>query len=162
MGAGLFDGERSGRVARTARSASALRLTFAIPFCRGRDFLERAIQSALAQDDEAWELVVCDSGSEPDIEELVRAFGDERLRYLRSPDRQDGSDVADLSGMGRHYNLCLDVAATELVCVLHADDELGPAYRRSPKLTLMYRTLKCVVLGQLGDARRFLQLWRER
>lgn len=103
-------------------SSSDLRLTFAIPFYSGRAFLERTIQSAVAQDDPAWELVVCDDGSEPGIEELVRSFGDPRLRYLRNPGNL---------GMGRNFNQCLDIATTELVCVLHADDELGPTYCRT-------------------------------
>ncbi len=103
-------------------SPSDLRLTFAIPFYSGRAFLERTLQSVVAQDDDAWELVVCDDGSEPGIEELVRSFGDERLRYLRNPGNL---------GMGRNFNQCLEVATTELVCVLHADDELGPAYCRT-------------------------------
>lgn len=103
-------------------SPSDPRLTFAIPFYSGRAFLERTLQSVVAQDDEAWELVVCDDGSEPGIEELVRSFGDERLRYLRNPGNL---------GMGRNFNQCLEVATTELVCVLHADDELGPTYCRT-------------------------------
>lgn len=94
-------------------------VTFAIPFYTGIDYLSRALRSILAQHDTSWEAVVCDDGTEQRVEEVVRACGDGRIRYLRNPQNL---------GMARNFNRCIDVAETDLVTVLHADDELMPTY----------------------------------
>lgn len=94
-------------------------VTFAIPFYSGIDYLGRTLRSILEQHDTSWEAVVCDDGAEPGVEELVRAVGGGRVRYERN---------AQNLGMARNFNRCIDVATTELVTVLHADDELMPTY----------------------------------
>jgi len=94
-------------------------ITLAIPFYSGVPFLARALRSILAQTDPTWSAVVCDEGREPGIEEVVRAFGGGRIRYTRNP---------GTIGIGRNFNRCIDVAETELVTVMHADDELMPDY----------------------------------
>lgn len=94
-------------------------VTFAIPFYTGITYLARGLRSIVAQDDPSWEAVVCDDGPEQGVEEVVRSFGDGRVRYLRNP--------ANL-GIAGNFNRCIDVATTELVTVLHGDDELMPNY----------------------------------
>jgi glycosyltransferase involved in cell wall biosynthesis len=95
-------------------------ITFAIPFYSGRDYLERAIASVLAQRDPRWLAFVCDNASpEPGIEALVRAAGAGRVGYVRNEHNL---------GMAGNFNRCIDLAATELVTLLHADDELLPSY----------------------------------
>jgi glycosyltransferase involved in cell wall biosynthesis len=96
-------------------------ITFAIPFYSGAAYLARAIESILAQDDDAWQAVVVDDGAEPGIEARVRAYGD-RIAYVRNPTNL---------GMGNNFNRCIDLATTELVTVFHADDELAPSYTRT-------------------------------
>ena len=103
-------------------SSPDTRITFSIPFYSGRAFLERTLRSVLAQDDDSWLAVVCDDGSEAGVKELVASFGDARLRYQPNPEN---------IGMGRNFNQCIDVATTDLVVVLHADDELKPSYCRT-------------------------------
>jgi glycosyltransferase involved in cell wall biosynthesis len=93
-------------------------ITFAIPFYSGAAYLARAIESVLAQRDGAWQAIVIDDGSEPGIEQLVRGYG-ERIAYLRNPTNL---------GLGGNFNRCIDAATTDLVTVLHADDELMPSY----------------------------------
>jgi glycosyltransferase involved in cell wall biosynthesis len=95
-------------------------ITFAIPFYSGRDYLDRAIESVLGQHDTEWQAFVCDNASpEPGIEELVRSVGRGRVGYVRNDKNL---------GMAGNFNRCIDLAETELVTLLHADDELAPTY----------------------------------
>ena len=101
--------------------ADAAAITYAVPFYTGLPFLRRTLDSVLAQQDPAWAAVVCDEGKEDGVEELVRSYGDARLRYVRNQ---------PALGMAGNFNKCVDVAQTELATVLHADDELDPSYGR--------------------------------
>lgn len=96
-------------------------ITFAIPFYSGADYLARALDSVMAQEDDRWCAVVLDDGNEPGIEALVASYGG-RVAYQKNPTN---------IGMGNNFNRCIDVATTELVTVFHNDDELGPAYVRT-------------------------------
>src|SRR5262245_39649307 len=94
-------------------------LTFAIPFYSGIRFLPDALKSVLAQRDPNWRALVCDDGEVPGVEDLVRSFGDPRIRYYKNE--------ANL-GMARNWNRCIDLAETDLVTLLHEDDLLLPGY----------------------------------
>lgn len=94
-------------------------ITFAIPFYKGIPYLARALQSILAQEDQNWRAYVCDDGPEPGVEELVTSLGRGRIRYYKNPTN---------IGMAGNFNRCLDLAETDLVTVLHNDDELMPSY----------------------------------
>jgi glycosyltransferase involved in cell wall biosynthesis len=94
-------------------------ITVAIPFYRGQDYLRAAIASVLRQSDSNWTLLVCDDGPEAGTEQLVASFGDGRIRYNRNE--------CNL-GMAGNWNRCLDLAETDLVNLLHNDDELLPNY----------------------------------
>ena len=96
------------------------RLTVAIPFYRDRDYLIQAIESVFAQEELHWQLLVVDDGGiDQGVEEWVASREDSRLRYHRNPGNL---------GMVRCWNTCLDLADTELVTLLHADDRLMPGY----------------------------------
>ena len=98
----------------------APRITYAIPFYSGRELLKRTIASVLAQPGDAWSAFVCDNASpEPGLEELVKAEGQGRIGYVRN---------AENVGMAGNFNRCIDLAETDLVTLLHGDDELEPAY----------------------------------
>ena len=94
-------------------------VTYAIPFYTGVSYLARALRSIVAQTDDRWEAVVCDDGSEPGVEQIVRSFGNGRVRYEKN---------ARNLGIAGNFNRCIDVATTELSVVLHQDDELTPNY----------------------------------
>jgi glycosyltransferase involved in cell wall biosynthesis len=95
-------------------------LTLAIPFYRNLAYLEATLASVLAQDRGDWQAVVVDDASpEPGAAELVASLGDERIRSVRN-------DVN--LGLAGAFNRCLDVAETDLVTILHADDLLLPCY----------------------------------
>jgi len=119
-------GSPAGRVGRTvagippaARVPSVI--TVAIPYYRNRVFVRRAVASVLAQTDPRWQLVVSDGsgGPDADVRDFVQRLADPRVRYLPSDRRLD---------MPANWNRCLDAATTDLVALLHDDDELLPGY----------------------------------
>jgi glycosyltransferase involved in cell wall biosynthesis len=131
-----------------------VRLTYAIPFYSGAALLERTIASVLAQPDGMWTGFVLDNASpEPGIDELVRRVGKGRLGYKRN---------ATNLGMAGNFNRCLDVAETELVTLVHSDDELEPNYTelmlaaidRHPKAVAAY----CRVTIIDADSKPFFSL----
>ena len=96
------------------------RITFAIPFHRGLAYLREAIESVRAQRCAAWQCFVLDDrGEAGGVAELVASFGDARIAYHANP--------ATLGIVG-NWNRALDLASTELVTLLHADDCLLPDY----------------------------------
>lgn len=97
-------------------------ITFSIPYYSGIDYLARAIESVLAQDEDGWDAVVADDSSEPGVEELVRRAGRGRVRYVKNPRNL---------GIDGNFNRGIDLAETDLVTLLHADDELMPGYART-------------------------------
>lgn len=95
-------------------------VTIAIPFHRGRDYLRVAIESVLAQQSPDWRLLlVDDSGGGEDCEQVAAEFDDRRLVVHHNP--------ANL-GMVASWNRCFDLAESDLVTLLHADDRLEPGY----------------------------------
>lgn len=95
-------------------------ITFTIPFYANTDYLRRVLDSVRAQTVRDFQcLVVDDCGPEPEAAELVRSYGDERISYRRN--RQN-------LGLAGNWNVCLDAAQTDLVQIVHADDELCPHY----------------------------------
>jgi glycosyltransferase involved in cell wall biosynthesis len=101
-------------------AAASTSLTIAIPFYRGQAYLREAIDSVLRQEHARWRLLVSDdAGPEPGTAELVRSYADERIEYHRN---------AHNLGMAGNWNRCLDRASTDLVTLLHADDQLLPNY----------------------------------
>jgi glycosyltransferase involved in cell wall biosynthesis len=99
--------------------ASAEPLTVAIPFYKGHDYLRRAIESVRRQSSPDWRLIVCDDGPESGTADLIASFGDPRIRYLRNERNL---------GMAGNWNRCLAATDTDLVNLLHNDDELLPDY----------------------------------
>jgi glycosyltransferase involved in cell wall biosynthesis len=96
------------------------RITFAVPFFQDVGYLSSALGSVLRQSRDDWAAVVVDdSRGDAGARELVEALGDARVGYLRN---------ADSHGIGTSWNRCFELARTELVTILHADDELCPQY----------------------------------
>jgi len=98
---------------------SAPRITFAIPYYRGLDFLREAITSVLDQTISDWTLLVVDDcGPEP-ADEVVAQFDDPRIRLVRN---------ARNLGLAGNWNECVRLSATPWVTLLHGDDRLRPEY----------------------------------
>ena len=95
-------------------------ITFAIPFYRNTSLLRIAIESAIEQRNEAWELLVCDdSGMDLQVEAMLEEVNDPRIRYIKNDSNL---------GMVATWNRCLSESTTDLVNLLHADDRLLPNY----------------------------------
>jgi len=96
------------------------RLTIAIPFYEGPDYLKAAVESVRAQDRSDWDLLVVDDGhSDQGIEHWLQGLQDPRIAYRRNPENL---------GMVATWNRCIDQAPGELVTLLHGDDLLQPGY----------------------------------
>ena len=97
-------------------------LTFTIPYYRHPHFLARTIASLQRQTYENFEvLIIDDGGPDPGAPGLVAAFRDPRIMYLRNKESL---------GIAGNWNRCVDLAATPLFTILHADDELEPDYAK--------------------------------
>lgn len=94
-------------------------LTFSVPYYSGIDLLAKTLTSVMGQERDDWAAVVCDDSDDPHVEPLVQQIGGGRIRYERN---------LPALGMAGNFNRCIDVAETDLVTVLHADDELLPNY----------------------------------
>lgn len=138
-------------------------LTFVIPFFRGLDHLEAALRSVRAQTVGSWRaLVLDDAGPEPESAARVAAFDDPRIEHRRNPENL---------GLAGNWNLGLELATTDLVTILHADDELEPGYAaavlaghaRHPSAAAVYTQV--TVIGDDGNpvfsfpdfAKRFIE-----
>ena len=122
-----------------------------IPFYSGLPYLQRAIESLLAQSVSDWTaIVVDDAGPEPEAADLVRTVDDPRLRYVRNPTNL---------GLAGNWNAALELIDAELVTIFHADDELDPSYlavvhdahRRHPGAVAVHTRAR--IIGADGSAR---------
>jgi glycosyltransferase involved in cell wall biosynthesis len=94
-------------------------ITFAIPFYSDLALLRRALETALSQTLGDVRVIVIDDCGPESAAELVRSLRDHRVSYACNPRNL---------GLAGNWNACLDAASTDLVTLLHADDELLPNY----------------------------------
>ena len=80
-------------------------------------YLREALQSIVQQTSPDWELVVVDDCSPEPLQEIVAAFEDPRIRYVRNERNIGGSDLV------AQWNHCIAFATGDYV-VLAADDDL--------------------------------------
>ena len=96
-------------------------ISFILPAWKAR-FLHDAIESIVAQTSPDWELVVVDDCSPEPLREIVEAFDDPRIRYIRNERNLGGENLV------RQWNHCISFATGDYV-VLAADDDLyRPAF----------------------------------
>ncbi len=94
-------------------------LTVAIPTCNGARHLAETIQSILAQDNAAFELIVCDDRSDDDTLAIVRSTAGDRARIVVNSERL---------GLAGNWNQCAALAGTPLVAIFHQDDVMLPGH----------------------------------
>lgn len=96
-------------------------MSIGIPTYNRSDLVQRAVDSALAQDHPAVEVVVSDDASTDGTEALLRGLAEQepRLRYLRQ---------ARNVGHAPNFQAVLDAAAGEYFMWLSDDDWLDPSY----------------------------------
>src|SRR6266705_3530531 len=90
-----------------------LRVSVVIPTHNRGHLIHRALGSALQDIESDDELIVVDDGSSDGTEDVVRKFGDQRVRYIRQ----------EHSGAGAARNRGTLEARHELVAYLDSDDE---------------------------------------
>ena len=91
-------------------------VTIAIPtYKRANGFLRQALEGALAQTYSSIEIVVSDNCSPDNTEEVVKRYGDSRVRYIRQQSALIPND---------NFNFCLDQARGTYFLLLHDDDEI--------------------------------------
>lgn len=88
-----------------------------LPSYNAEQYIETAVQSALAQTEKRLEVLVSDDGSTDNTESCVRAINDSRIRFL--PGAANG-------GPGHARNRALRHAQGEWVAFLDADDWYAP------------------------------------
>lgn len=103
--------------------ATAAGLTIIVVFYKNADYLRRAVESVLAQPRSEWTLIIVDNSvDEAEHQaalELVASLPKNSLRYVRND--------THLS-LCERFHRCLELANTELVAVVHGDDEVLPFY----------------------------------
>ena len=111
-------------------------VTVVIPVHNGADFVQQAIDSALAQDGVTVQVVVADDASTDGTAAILERYGD-RIETVRLAKQPTGI-AATNEGLAR--------ATGEFVCILHHDDVLLPGklarhvevMRRHPAVALSY------------------------
>lgn len=93
------------------------RVSICVPTYNGARWLPEAIESALAQTHEDFELLVCDNQSTDDTQQILAGYSDPRLRVVLN-ERQ--------LGLGGNHNRCVELARGAYIKFLHADDMLEP------------------------------------
>jgi glycosyltransferase involved in cell wall biosynthesis len=83
-----------------------------MPAYNAAPFIEKAVESVIAQTHTDWELIVIDDGSTDGTEQVLRAFTDTRIGYMRQANQ--GPAVA--------RNLGLAESCGDYVIFLDADD----------------------------------------
>ncbi len=86
-----------------------------IPAYNAAKYVERAIESVLAQTRKADEIIVVDDGSTDNTADVVRQFGD-KVKFIRQENA--GASVARNTG--------IEAATSEWISFLDADDEWLP------------------------------------
>jgi len=82
----------------------------------------RAIGSALGQTYRNIEVIVVDNASTDATDEVVAAFSDKRLKYVKN-DRN--------LGLFGNFNRCIELAQGEFIHILHSDDYIDPEFTQT-------------------------------
>jgi glycosyltransferase involved in cell wall biosynthesis len=86
-----------------------------IPTFNRAPLLAGALESALAQKDEGFEIVVVDNASADDTQEVLARYPDPRIQVFRN---------AETVSMYANHNICVGRARAPWVVFLHSDDRL--------------------------------------
>jgi len=101
---------------------SDVRVTVGIPTFNRAELLHAAMESVLRQTYTSFRLLVSDNASGDDTPDVVRAFGDDRIDYVRSEHN---------IGPTGNFRRVIDLAATEFLLILPDDDALYPDHLRA-------------------------------
>lgn len=95
------------------------KVSVCIPTYNRSNYLQYSVNSVLKQTYADFELIICDDGSTDNTPEIVKNFGDSRIRYVRHP-----------QNIGRSQNMRsgFDVAKGEYFIKFDDDDGLTPEF----------------------------------
>ena len=99
-------------------NTTAVKVSIVIPLYEKAAYIQRAIESVLAQTHQNFELIVIDDGSTDGGGNIVRRFTDPRIRMIVQ--KNTGKCVA--------RNRAIKQASSDLVAFLDADDEWLPDF----------------------------------
>jgi len=89
-----------------------------IPTYNQANFIDKAINSALKQTYQDFEIIVIDDGSTDDTEEIMKGFKDKRVKYIKKYKENRGISVARNTG--------IKMAKGKYIALLDSDDEWLP------------------------------------
>jgi glycosyltransferase involved in cell wall biosynthesis len=114
-----FISDRLGRAVTRPSDARAL-VSIVMPVYNREGIVGRSIESVLAQDFDAWELVVVDDGSTDSTRDVIEAFAkrDDRIRLVRGEHR----------GVSAARNLGVSEARAEVLAFLDSDNVWTPHF----------------------------------
>src|SRR5216683_506883 len=92
-------------------------LTIVIPTRERADTLQFALRTVCRQKDRDFVILVSDNASNDSTAQVVKSFGDPRIRYI-NPGRR--------LSMSHHYEFALDHVVTDYVMFMGDDDGLLP------------------------------------
>jgi glycosyltransferase involved in cell wall biosynthesis len=95
---------------------SDLTVSVILPVYNGENYLRFAVESVLAQTLRDFELIVVDDGSKDSTPELMRAYGDPRVRYVRQQN----------TGVAGAFNHGIRIARGRYISWLSHDDRFMP------------------------------------
>ncbi|MCK9581411.1 MAG: glycosyltransferase [Methanoregula sp.] len=114
------------------------KVTIAIPTYNRPEYLPQAIKSVLNQTCQDFEIIVFDSGSDYDVQKLISAFDDSRIKLQKSE-----NIINNKSNFRRIFNFKYD---TEYLIVFHDDDMMHPQLIER-ELVLMEKYFDLVWVG---------------
>jgi glycosyltransferase involved in cell wall biosynthesis len=98
---------------------NAPQVTITIPTYNRAELLGASLRSALDQKHSDFEILVLDNASTDNTEEVVKSFGDRRVRYIRN---------ATNIGLFRNWNRAIELNHSPYLGILQDDDELLPDF----------------------------------
>lgn len=91
-----------------------------IPYWGDPDYMKRAVDSVLAQDNSDWLLTIVDDDYPGDeVQRYVEAIDDRRITYVRKDVNQ---------GITENFRTCVSLATQEVVVIMGCDDLLLPNF----------------------------------
>ena len=88
-------------------------VSICIPTYNRANYIKKAIDSALGQTYKNIEVIVVDNASTDNTDEIVSAYNDPRLRYVRNSENM---------GLFGNFNRCIELYNGDFLHILHSDD----------------------------------------
>ncbi|MGI8829880.1 MAG: glycosyltransferase family 2 protein [Candidatus Limnocylindria bacterium] len=123
------------------------RVSICLPVRQGAHLVRTAIEGALSQEEQDWELIIGDNASTDGLREVVEQFDDPRIMFHR------WDAVVDVH---ENFNRTMELARSDWVLPLGADDRLRPhALRTVVEAATAVGTPPCVMV--VGRCHRVLR-----